>query len=179
VGFGEELELRARSLMAMGAELLIVATEANEVVRGFAQHANVKLELREFTETDLDGKWLALLVGRDANVAARIAHAAEERRVFFCAIDLPEHSSFSHMALAHAGSLTVAISTRGEAPSLGRRLREEIARLLQEANIANFVAQLADLRRRTPPEKRREVLGAAVKELHFTGKIEIPSIVKS
>src|SRR5262245_36389763 len=94
VGTGEALDNRARSLLDAGAQVHIVSTEARPALAG---QPAVRFEHRDFKAEDLDGKWLALLVGRDAALAERVAPAAEARQVFFCAIDLPEYSSFSHM----------------------------------------------------------------------------------
>lgn len=153
VGHGPEAEARARTLEARGA-----------VVR----------PAHDFVETDLDGIWLAVLTDMDPVLAERLFKATWERRIFFCAVDQPEFCTFSHAALARAGDLTLAVSTNGKAPALSRRLREELERLFAESNLAAFVARLATLRESTPPKKRREVLGEAVKRLRFTGKIEVP-----
>lgn len=175
VGTGEELEGRAQTLLAAGAQLQIVSTDPHANLLALANHPNLTTLQREFVDSDLDGKWLAVLVGGDPILSARVAQAAEARQIFFCAVDLPKFSSFSHMALAREGALTIAISTCGEAPSLGRRLREEISRLMREANLANFVAELSELRRQTSAENRRKVLGEAVRSLRFTGEILLPA----
>jgi siroheme synthase (precorrin-2 oxidase/ferrochelatase) len=121
----------------------------------------------------LHGKWLAVLVDANAPLAARMAQLAEVERVFFCAVDQPEHNSYSHMAQARAGLLTIAISTAGQAPALGRRLREEIERLLVAAKMSEFVEKLAALRQITPSNERRKVLGEAVSGVHFSGELKL------
>jgi siroheme synthase (precorrin-2 oxidase/ferrochelatase) len=78
------------------------------------------------------------------------------------------------MAQARAGLLTIAISTSGQAPALGRRLREELERLLVQCGMAAFVERLAELRERTPSVDRRRVLGARVSNVRFTGEIALP-----
>ena len=153
IGGGEEAAARARSLGEAGAVVRVV---------------------HEFVEGDLDGIWLAVLTDMDAALAERVFRAASARRVFFCAVDQPDFCSFSHVALARAGDLTVAVSTNGKAPALSRRIREELERLLSEAKVESFVARLAALRERTPSAERRSVLGAAARALRFTGKIEVP-----
>ena len=76
-----------------------------------------------------------------------------------------------HLALVRAGSLTVAIGTEGRAPALGRRLREEMARVLGESGAADEVERLATLRAATPSAERREALSRAVVDVHFTGSL--------
>jgi precorrin-2 dehydrogenase/sirohydrochlorin ferrochelatase len=175
VGSGPEALSRTRALLDAHARVVVVSNPASEDIRALAQSGQVELHEREFSDGDLEGKWLAVLVDEDAALAARMAHLAEDARVFFCAVDQPEHNSYAHMAQARAGLLTVAISTAGQAPALGRRLREELERLLTTSRMAEFVDELASLRARTPSAARRVVLGAAVAGVHFTGELALES----
>jgi siroheme synthase (precorrin-2 oxidase/ferrochelatase) len=110
-------------------------------------------------------------VTQDAELARHVGQSCQARRIFFCALDQPENSTYAHLALVRAGSLTVAIGTEGRAPALGRRLREELARVLGEAGAAEEVERLAALRTATPNAERREALGRAVADVHFTGSL--------
>jgi precorrin-2 dehydrogenase/sirohydrochlorin ferrochelatase len=168
VGGGAEAALRARSLLEAGAKVLVVAeTEPPQASEPGLE--GVAIEQREFDEADLDDAWLVVQVTRDAALSAELARHCERRRVFFCAVDQPKDSTYSHLALARAGALTVAVGTEGQAPALARRLREELSRVLNEAGAADEVARLAALRAETPDAERRELLGRAVAEVHFTG----------
>jgi precorrin-2 dehydrogenase/sirohydrochlorin ferrochelatase len=119
----------------------------------------------------LDQTWLVVQVTADRVLAAELSRCCSEHRVFFCAVDQPDFSSYSHMALARSGALTIAISTEGQVPALGRRLRDELLRLLEEANAAREVEVLSELRAATPPERRREVLTRAVADVALTGEL--------
>lgn len=173
VGSGPELTSRTRALLEACAKPSVVSTAPTNEVRALAQSGQLTLHEREFADGDLEGRWLAVLVDNDPALAARMARIAEAQRVFFCAVDQPEHNSYAHMAQARAGLLTIAISTAGQAPALGRRLREELDRLLTHSQIATFVDQLAELRARTPSAERKHVLGAAVSAVHFTGQLKL------
>jgi precorrin-2 dehydrogenase/sirohydrochlorin ferrochelatase len=173
VGSGPELLSRTRALLEAHARPVLVSSAPSDEVRVLAQRGEVELFEREFADADLDGKWLAVLVDENRTLATRMAALAETARVFFCAVDQPEHNSYAHMAQARAGLLTIAISTAGQAPALGRRLREELERLLTRSKMAAFVAELAALRARTPSAERRAVLGAAVAGVRFSGELEL------
>jgi siroheme synthase-like protein len=155
VGTGEEAKARALSLEAAGAAVLGVE--------------------RDFSPEHLEGIWLAVLTDRDGELAARMARAADERRVFFCAVDQPEFGSYSHLAITRAGPLFAAIGTQGEVPALARRVRELLDELFAHAGLAAFADKLAALRRRTAPERRREVLNAAVEGVRLEGRLLLPS----
>ena len=173
VGSGPEVTNRTRALLDANARPTVISTAPEAAVRALAESGLIELHERDFVDGDLHGKWLAVLVDADSNLAARMATIAEQERVFFCAVDQPAHNSYAHMAQARAGLLTIAISTAGHAPALGRRLREELERLLTAANMSEFVEKLAALRQVTPSPERKRVLGQAVAGVHFSGELKL------
>ena len=113
--------------------------------------------------------------GRPWGWATRAFMTFAERRVFFCAIDQPDPGSFAHVAEATSAALTIAISTAGRVPALASRLRKELQRLLDEANMPAFFERMARLRREAPPRTRRELLERALRDVRFSGKLELPA----
>ena len=174
VGSGTELEARALSLAELGAVVSVVSEQPSEALLKLAKARGLHVEQRAFDASDVDGTWLVVIASDDPALVEAVTRAAEQRRVHYCAVDRPTRGSFSHMALARAGSLVIAVSTAGSAPALSRRLREELERLLGEANMERFVKKLSELRERTPAGRRRELLGRAVEAVRFTGRIELP-----
>jgi siroheme synthase (precorrin-2 oxidase/ferrochelatase) len=67
-----------------------------------------------------------------------------------------------------------ALGTQGEAPALARRLRELIEELFDGAGLGPFAESLAELRKNTPPERRRDVLNAAVEGVRIEGSLVLP-----
>ena len=173
VGCGSELLGRTRTLLEVRARVSVICPAPGPEIRALAVAGAIELREREFVDGDLTGQWLAVLVDNDAALAERMARIAESERVFFCAVDQPEYNSYAHMAQARAGLLTIAISTAGQAPALGRKLREELERLLRISKMAEFVDKLAALRAQTPSPERRRVLGDAVTSVHFTGELKL------
>jgi precorrin-2 dehydrogenase/sirohydrochlorin ferrochelatase len=174
VGGTLEARDRARALHEAGARVEVVAETPCAELSLLLKELALQHQRRGFDPADLDGKWLAVLVERDLTLGARMAALCEDRRILFCATDQPQRNSYSHMALARAGVVAVAISTNGRAPALGRRLREEFERLLAESGLAAFAQKLAELRDRTPDQARREVLGAAVSDVRLDGRLVLP-----
>lgn len=170
VGGGSEAATRTGNLLEAGANVLLVGEDATPGVETL-QSSRLRIERRPFADSDLDDAWLVVQTTQDAELAARLASSCNQRRIFFCAVDQPSASSYSHLALARAGSLTLAVGTEGRAPALGRRLREELARVLAEAGAAEELERLAALRDATPSIERREVLTRAVADVHFTGTL--------
>jgi siroheme synthase-like protein len=173
VGQGEEAALRARSLLSEGARVRVVAEQPAPSVRELAE-AGAEVVERSYRSEDFDETWLVVLADRDPTLADRLAHETEVRRIFFCAVDDPRVGSFSHLAIARAGIVFAAIGTQGEAPALGRRLRELLSALFDRAGLAEFASRHATLRRKTPAADRKNVLGADVADLELTGELKVP-----
>jgi siroheme synthase-like protein len=171
VGNGEEAERRAKAFVAAGAAVSVVSTLPTAETERLADEHALLLFRRAFEESDLTGVWLAVYTDPDAGQAQRIGELASAERVFFCAIDQPAGSSYSHMALAKAGPMTVAVSSNGRIPALARKLREEFDRVFAEARLHEFAEALAALRDSTIPAERRSVLGAAVREIRFDERL--------
>jgi siroheme synthase-like protein len=171
VGGGVEAALRVGNLLEAGARVLLVGVERTPGIDRLTSE-RLRVEQRPFADADLDGAWLVVQTTQDAALAERIGRLCEARQQLFCAVDQPAHSSYAHLALARAGSLTLAIGTEGRAPALGRRLREEFSRVLGDAGAAEEVERLAALRAATPSDERREVLSRAVADVHLTGTLQ-------
>jgi siroheme synthase-like protein len=174
IGNGEEAERRAKAFAAVGAAVSVVSTLPTAETERLADEGVLVLFRRPFAESDLAGAWLAVYTNPDAAEARSIGEMANAERVFFCAVDQPAGSSYSHMALAKAGPLTVAVSSNGRVPALARKLREELDRVFAEAGLHEFAESLAKLRERTAPAERRTVLGDAVRGVRFDGRFVLP-----
>jgi precorrin-2 dehydrogenase/sirohydrochlorin ferrochelatase len=98
-------------------------------------------------------------------------HDAELHRVFFCAVDQPSFNGFSHLAIARANSLFIAVGSEGRVPSLSRRIRQELQRVFDESGLAAYVDTLARLRASLPPGERAARLNRAVDTLCLDGQL--------
>jgi siroheme synthase-like protein len=175
-GSGADIEARVQALLRAGAEVTLVADRLAKELAPLHEQGRFRWLARGFEASDLDGQWLAVLVEQNVELARSMATAADERRIFFCALDQPEFCSFSHLALARAADLVIAVSTSGRVPALASRLREELQRLLDDANMAAFFEKVARLRRELPPASRRSVLQRTLSALRFSGKLLLPEL---
>ena len=173
VGQSASAAERASNLAASGARVEIIAALPSQELREIAGAHGFTLHERPYAARDLARAWLALLTDPDPALATRIAADAERERVFFCAVDSPDQSTYFHVAIARAGFVTLSISTEGKAPALGRRLREELQRLLDASSLTEFADALAELRERTPSDERKSVLGALAAKLRLDGRLTI------
>ena len=169
VGDGAEAAQRLEALAAAGAELALVSANPTADVRLRAHELGAALAERDYRTSDLDGVWLAVLCDRNPQLATRMSADAEARQVFFCAVDQPAPSSYSHVALVRSGALCVTIGTEGKAPALARRLKQELARALGNPAVSSFVDAIVKLRENAPTEGRGALLSREAARLRLEG----------
>jgi precorrin-2 dehydrogenase / sirohydrochlorin ferrochelatase len=81
---------------------------------------------RDFTDTDLDGVFLAIASTSSTVVNQRISDLCGARGVLCNIVDQPEACSFIVPATVRQGDLTLAISTGGQSPALAKRIRKDL-----------------------------------------------------
>ena len=165
VGGGRVAASKIEGLLRAGAKVTVVAPE----IRSELEREGVTLLRREFEASDLDGAWFAVAAGTHA-VNRQVAEAAEERRIFVNAVDDPPSASAYAGGVFRRGSLTVAISTNGDAPALAGLMREGLEALVPEEieTWLELSRQQARVWRETgiPMEERRPLLLAAINRLY-------------
>lgn len=165
VGGGRVAATKIEGLLRAGARVTVVAPE----IRSELEREGVTLLLRKFEASDLDGAWFAVAAGTHA-VNRQVAEAAEERRIFVNAVDDPPSASAYAGGVFRRGSLTVAISTNGDAPALAGLMREGLEALVPEEieTWLELSRQQARVWRETgiPMEERRPLLLAAINRLY-------------
>lgn len=169
VGNGDEALGRFEALARAGARVSLVSAAPSPELEARAQELGVEVLRREYRQADLEGVWLAVCCEADTALASRMGADADARQVFFCAIDQPAPSSFSHVALTRSGPLFVAIGTEGKAPALARRLKHEFARVLGTPAVEKFIDALVRLRETAPTEQRATQVTREAKRLRLDG----------
>jgi len=173
VGDAAEAVRRLEALAEAGAELALVSASPSHDLRLRAGELGAPLAEREYRASDLDGVWLAVLCDQNSELAARMGADADARQVFFCAVDQPAPSSYSHVAVVRSGPLFVAIGTEGKAPALARRVKHELARALGTPALSAFVDALVRLRESAPSEERGALLTREAARLRLEGSFVV------
>lgn len=124
VGAGPVAAARARALAEAGADVVVVSPDADPPAEG------VTVRRRRFEPADLDGAWLAVAAGGDAEEHARVRAAADAARVWVNAADDPANCTFTLPAVLRRGPVTVAVGTGGASPALASWLRRRLEREL-------------------------------------------------
>jgi uroporphyrin-III C-methyltransferase/precorrin-2 dehydrogenase/sirohydrochlorin ferrochelatase len=165
VGGGAVAAAKLRQLSAAGADVRVVAPAVCEEIA----RSGVAIERRGFRASDVKGMWL-VVAAAPADVNRRVAAAAGRRRVFVNAVDDPANASAYLGGVVRRDGVTLAISTRGDAPALAGLMREaidavlprEIGEWLEEARRQRVVWR----RDRIPMKARRPLLLEALNDLY-------------
>ena len=162
VGAGKVGEPKIGGLIDAGARVHVVALEATEAVHVWATAGKITLEIRAFTESDLEGTVLAVVATASRSVNGSIYREAQRRGVLCNVVDDPEYCDFYYPAVVRRGDLQIAVSTNGQSPSLAQKLRQQLERQFGPG-YAGWVAELGETRRHVlasdlDPQRKRELL---------------------
>ena len=127
VGGGEIGLEKVEGLLACDGEVTLVAPDATPALRDYAAEGSIAWERREFADSDLEGKFLAIAATDDTDVNIAVYEAAERRAMLVNVVDVPPLCNFILPAIVRTGPLAIAISTAGASPALAKRMKREIA----------------------------------------------------
>lgn len=154
VGEGPLAAERASRLSAAGAEV-------------------VSLSRAEYRADLLAGVFMVFCL--DASLGPTVSRDARLRGALVYVLDQPEISDLAMPALVRRGPVQIAVSTDGVSPTLSRRLREELERLLAANGVEldRFVAELARLREDSLPRNRADAIYEVASRLSIEGQVKI------
>ena len=162
VGAGKVGEPKIGGLIDTGASVHVIALEASDTVKVWAQAGKITLELRAFSAEDLDGTLLAVVATASRALNESIYREAQRRGVLCNVVDDPEYCDFYYPAVVRRGDLQIAISTNGQSPSLAQKLRQQLERQFGYG-YARWIAELGETRKLVlasdlDPERKSELL---------------------
>ncbi len=146
VGAGAVAAEKLEKLLRCGAVIDVVAPQACQQVRQWAQDGLLRWIPRPFAAEDVAGRLMVLSATGREGVDLEVFAQCEKRHILCNSADVPEACTAWLMAQAQHGPLTVAVGTSGTAPGLSRRLLQEALSGLP-ADIADLVDRYGRLRR--------------------------------
>jgi precorrin-2 dehydrogenase / sirohydrochlorin ferrochelatase len=146
VGAGKVGTPKIGGLIDTGARIQVVAMEAGREVHEWAEEGKIELKLRLFAESDLNGKFLAVVATASPSLNKFVYSEAQRRGVLCNVVDVPEYCDFFYPAVVRRGDLQIAVSTAGQSPSLAQKIRQQLERQFGEG-YTDWVQQLGETRR--------------------------------
>lgn len=126
VGGGEIAARKARSILAYGPRITMVAREAGELARQMATAGEVELHVRPFHDGDLDGTMLVIAATDDPDLHEHIKSECDARRIFCNVVDVTPLCSFIVPSIIRRGNLMLTISTDGLCPAYSKYMRKRL-----------------------------------------------------
>ncbi|HKT67992.1 MAG TPA: bifunctional precorrin-2 dehydrogenase/sirohydrochlorin ferrochelatase, partial [Terriglobales bacterium] len=172
VGGGAVGEAKIRGLLDTGAQIRVVALQANQAVHDWADGGIIALEERAFGPADLDGAFLVVAATSSPEVNELIFGEAQSRGILCNVVDVPELCDFFYPAVVRRGDLQIAISTAGQSPLLAQRIRKRLEQQFGP-EYAEWLAHLGELRREVlssdlPMDRKRELLRSLTSQDQFS-----------
>ncbi|MBK8284126.1 MAG: uroporphyrinogen-III C-methyltransferase [Ahniella sp.] len=130
VGGGAVASRKVDALLAADARITVGSPELCDHLQSLQLAGRIRWIRGQYEPTWLRHRGLVIAATDDREVNARVAADARAQSVWVNVVDEPEVSNVILPAVVRRGPLTVAIGTQGFAPSLSRRLREELEKLL-------------------------------------------------
>lgn len=126
VGAGGVAARKAASLAECGANVTLVAPEANASARGMAQSGQVSLVEGAYRAEHLDGAWVVFAATDNAGVNAQVTRDAQARGILVSDAGAPETGDFLSPSVVRRGELMLTASTGGGSPTLAAVVRESL-----------------------------------------------------
>jgi uncharacterized protein len=114
-------------------EIRLVALIISEAVKKLAaDHPNIQLKEKIFSETDLDGIHIVIIAINDPVISQQIRDKAKQNGKLVNVADKPDMCDFYMSSIIRKGNLKIAISTNGKSPTIARRLKEVFSEMLPD-----------------------------------------------
>ena len=162
VGAGTVAEQKILGLIEAEGNVQVVAPQATDLVREWADSGVIDWQARTFDVKDLEGKFLVIVATSARELNESIFREAQQRQILCNVVDDPPHCDFYYPSVVRRGDLQIAISTAGHSPALAQRLRRELE-LQFGPEYGEWLSRLGDVRQKLfaadiDPEERRRLL---------------------
>ena len=163
VGGGAVAERKVRMLLRFNAIVRLVSPKVSRALLRMEAAGKLTVINREYREDDLEGTALVFAATDVEDINKRIKAEAGKRNIPVNVVDNPVLCDFIVPSIVKKGPIVIAISTSGNLPSLSKKLRTQIATLINDdylryVDIVGRVRKLL-IEKEKDGEWRRQVLG--------------------
>ena len=145
IGGGLIAQRKTTTLLGYGAQVTVISPTITARLAAYAKQSKIRHVARRFRPTDLHGAWLVYASTNDQQVNELVYRSATHRRIWTNVVDQKPLCSFIAPAILRRGPLTVAVSTGGASPSIAKKIRSDIGRMIG-ADYTPMLSLLAGLR---------------------------------
>jgi len=176
IGGGAVAVRKARSLLAAGARLVVVAEQIDDVLTDLCTGTGAELIRSRYSKDYLGEAVLAIAATNDYELNRQIYKDCQELEILCNVVDQPELCDFYVPAVVRRGDLQIAIGTEGYCPAYAGHLRKKIEQTFTDKH-GEFLAELERIRKRIVddvpnPADRKTLLGELADDESFEYFIE-------
>ncbi|MDF3288931.1 uroporphyrinogen-III C-methyltransferase [Streptomyces silvisoli] len=135
LGGGQVAQRRLPSLVAAGADVVLVSPSATASVEAMAEAGEIRWERRGYQPGDLAEAWYAVVATDDPQVNAAASAEAEQRRVWCVRSDDADAATAWTPATGRSEGVTVAVLT-GSDPRRSAAVRDAVVEGLRDGTLA-------------------------------------------
>lgn len=132
VGGGMIAWRKVEALVDSGACVKVIAPR---IIDEIACYERVEAIRRNYAPGDLEGACLVIAATDDENTNTAVSRDAADRAILCNVVDRPELCSFIVPSVIQKGPIKIAISTGGISPSLSKKMRVDLDRLIGDEYI--------------------------------------------
>jgi precorrin-2 dehydrogenase/sirohydrochlorin ferrochelatase len=178
VGGGNVCARKAETMMHYGARVTIVSPAITDEIGAWENDHALAVRRKLYDQSDLEGASIVIASTDDPCINARVARDCRRRKIPVNVVDVTHLCEFIVPAIIEKGSVTIAISTGGKSPALGRTLKEELQRTIgpEYAEVNDLLGTLRkDAKRVLPTDTDRKrffdgIIGSGVLEMLRAGE---------
>jgi precorrin-2 dehydrogenase/sirohydrochlorin ferrochelatase len=161
IGGGAVAVRKARSLLAAGARLVVVAEQVDDVLTNLCTASSAKLVRSKYSKDYIAEAVLVIAATNDHELNKQIYKDCQELEILCNVVDQPELCDFYVPAVVRRGDLQIAVGTEGDCPAYASHIRKKLEQIFTKKH-GEFLAELEAMRDRiikdVPGEADRKVL---------------------
>jgi len=171
IGGGAVAVRKARSLLAAGARLVVLAEQIDDVLTNLCTGSGAELIRSKYSKDYLTGAVLVIAATNDHELNNQIYKDCQKLEILCNVVDQPELCDFYVPAVVRRGDLQIAIGTEGDCPAYAGHLRKKLEQTFTKKH-GEFLAELERLRKHiiedvSNPADRKALLGELVDDESF------------
>ena len=133
IGGGKIAAEKLRKVVLCCDNTVVITKEVkDEYIEELVKSGKIKLEIREFSESDLEGVFIVISATDNGELNQRVYDLCSSRNIPVNSVDQKDKCSFIFSAEIRRGDLTIAVSTGGASPGLAARIRNQIEDLIAD-----------------------------------------------
>lgn len=167
VGGGLVAERKVSTLVEAGAKVRLISPDVTPGLRSLWQEGSIRVLLRGFVAGDTAEAMLVVVATGNPQVDSAVAAEAQARQVLVSVSGQPDQGNTHFMAEVRRGPVRIGISTGGSAPSLAKRLQQQVERAVgpEYGQLAELLAEMREQVKALPgltQPQRAKLLAAMV-----------------